>query len=260
MNFSTFKFAIKNNSTSILSGFAIAGMFSSIYLAAKAAPKASEALEEAMVVKKDFEWDVDTNPNEVVLTKREVVEATWRFYVPTAVAATATIACIVGANAVGIRRNAAVLAAYSMADTAFREYKDEVIRTLGEAKSRKIDEKIAVRKMEANPLSSSQVIVTGGGDQLCYDTLTGRYFRSDIESIRRAENEINHRVLQDMCAAHNEFYGLLGLEHTSIGDELGWNIDNLISLIFAAHLSDNGTPCIAIAYERLPRRDYAKCF
>jgi hypothetical protein len=228
------------NSPAILSGVAVAGVLTTAYLTARASVKADRKLE-----------GLETTP-------KQKIQGCWKLYIPAAASGAATIACIVGANQIGARRHAAMVGAYTLAEAAFRQYKEEVVAEIGEIKERGIRDKAAIKQMENNPVKDSQVIITGGGDQLCYDTFTGRYFRSDIEAIRRAENEVNRRVLTDMHASHNEFYALIGLADALAGDELGWNIDNLMELAFTAHLSEDGTPCLAINYTRLPRCDYYK--
>ncbi len=235
------------NSTSILSAVAITGVITTAILASKATVKASKKLEE-------FPHS-DTEPP----TAKEMVKDCWTLYIPAVISGAATIACIVGANQIGLRRNAALLGAYSLADTAFREYKDEVVKQLGKAKEDKITTQIHEDKIAADPVTKSQVIITAGGDQLCYDTLTGRYFKSDIETIRQAANEINRRMVGgDMYASHDEFYSLVGLAACTMGNELGWNLENFIELIFSSHLADDGRPCLAMGYSRLPRADYTK--
>lgn len=250
-----------SNSPAILSGIAVGGVIATAILAVRATPKALDCIADAQDHKAEY-FDPaakEENPGlKEDLTPVETIKVVWKLYIPAAAAGVASIACIIGASQIGARRNAALVGAYSLVDTAFREYKDEVMHQIGTAKERKVVDQVAVNQMERSPATDSQVIITGGGDQMCYDTLTGRYFRSDIELIRRAENEINRRVLADMYAAHNEFYDLLGLAQTTIGDELGWNIDNLIELVFTSHLAPDGVPCLAISYARLPRKDYGK--
>ena len=249
------------NSPSILSGLAVAGVVITAGLAVKATPKALEKLR-VLREKKAFEAgpllkDQDVARNDSP-TKVEVVKAVWTEFIPAGISGVATIACIIGANQIGLRRNAALLGAYTLADTAFREYKEAALAQLGRVKEQQVQDEVQRGHLERNPVTDAQVIITGGGDQLCFDSLTGRYFKSDVEKIRRSENEINHRVLSDMYAAHNEFYELVGLEPTSIGEELGWNIDNRIELVFTSHLASDGTPCLAIGYVRLPKVDYGK--
>lgn len=240
---------VSSNSPAILSGIAVAGVITTAILAIKVTPKADRILD-AFAECEEFKTHQPT--------KIQEAKQVWKLYIPAAITGAATIACIIGANQIGARRNAALLGAYTIADTAFREYKDEVVRQIGASKERKVNEEVQQRRIDENPVKDSQVIITGGGDQMCYDSLTGRYFRGDIEGLRRAENEVNRRVLSDMYASHNEWYELVGLAPAVVGDELGWNIDNLLELVFTSHLASNGQPCLAVGYARLPRKDYGK--
>ena len=61
-----------------------------------------------------------------------------------------------------------------------KEYQAKVVETLGEAKARKIKDEIAKDKVKNDPISNKEVIITGKGDMLCYDVLSGRYFKNNI--------------------------------------------------------------------------------
>lgn len=241
--------ATKQYSPEILSGLAIAGVVGTAVLAVRATPGAIDHIEEVR----------DEDPGKVVF-KRQVVAIAWKHYVPAAISGAVTIGCIVGATRIGSRRNAALVAGAALADRAFNDYKEEVRELIGERKELEVREKTAQKQIDDNPPSKEILMVLQDKEQLCYDTLTGRYFRSDIETIRRAENEINHRVIQDMWCSHNEFYELIGLPDVRAGEELGWNMDHLMSLIFTSHLSPEGVPCLAIGYQILPKASYGKVF
>ena len=253
---------VNENSPAILSGLAVAGVAATVTLAVKATPEAMRKIQEF----KHDKWAESSSrlhePAAVMdepTTPVEVVQVVWKDYLPAAISGVATIACIIGANQIGTRRNAALVGAYTLADTAFREYKDEVLKQIGKSKELKVQEEVQQRRIDERPVQDAQVIITGGGDQLCFDTLTGRYFRSDVETIRRAENEINHRIINgDMYASHNEFYELIGLEGVVVGNELGWSLENLVGIVFTSHLAGDGKPCLAMGYSRLPRPDYTK--
>jgi|1185.fasta_scaffold00931_8 hypothetical protein len=253
------------NSTTILSGAAVIGVIATAALAVKATPKACESLAEAQE-QKDFDFHgIADNPENVEirhirLAHIEVVKATWKFYIPAGIVGCCTIACIIGSNQIGLRRNAAMLGAYTLVDTAFREYKEEVVKQIGENKNNKIEEQVLQDRMERNPIASSQVIVTGDGEQDCYDPITDRYFRSSVERIRASANEINRRILSggEMYVDHDQFYHLLGVPGCSAGEILGWNIDNLLELDFVGQLSECDKPVIAIRYKRYPREHYDK--
>lgn len=251
---------IDANSTSILSGLACAGVVATVALAVRATPKAvnkinllrDEKAAEAGPLLED--QDAARNEDPALI---EIVKVVWKDYLPAGISGVATVACIVGANKIGLKRNAALLGAYTLVDGAFREYKDEVLKVIGTKKEDEIRANISQKQVDENPPVLKEIIITGGGDQMCYDTLTGRYFRSDIEKIRRAENEINARVLNDLYATQNEFYRLIGLPDVAVGEELGWCVDNRVDLIITSHLSEpDGLPCIAIEYRSLPRAGY----
>lgn len=253
---------LTKHSSMILSSLAAAGVVATAALAVRATPAAMKKLSDAKALKTVREPANAEKPmnelDEVELTRVEMTKAVWREYLPAGISGVATVACIFGAHQIGIRRAASLLSAYQLVDSAFSQYKDVVLEQLGKNKELKVREEVQSRELNANPVSSSQVIVVAGGDQLCYDSLTGRYFKSDVESIRGAELEIKQRILTQMYAGHNEFYELLGLAPVGLGDELGWNIENLIELVFTSHIADDGRPCLAIGYVRLPRVDYGK--
>lgn len=254
------KTKLVDHSPTILSGLAVGGLVATVALAVRATPIALMKVRELHNAKTaeagPLLKDQDVARNEK-LPVMEVVAATWKDYLPATITGVATVACIVGANQIGIRKQAALAGAYALAETAFREYKDEVIKQIGANKERKVDEAITERKVgEMRP--DAQVIITGGGDQLCYDELTGRYFRSDADKIRRAELELKTLVLRDMFADHNVFYSYLGLEDVLVGEALGWNIDHLPEVIFSSHLAPDGTPCLAVRFQYLPKVDYLK--
>ena len=62
----------------------------------------------------------------------------------------------------------------------------------------------------------------------------------------------------DMYVSLSELYDELDLDHTSMSDELGWNLDDgLIDIEFSSHIADDGRPCIVMSYRKPPRPDFA---
>jgi hypothetical protein len=259
---------VNQNSTTILTGVAIAGVVTTAILAARATPhylnarqvetenKADRIATEAGVAKNQDTWNKAWHAG---LTPFEKFQIAWRPYLPAALTGAATVACIIGINQIGLRRNAALAGAYAIAETGFREYKEEVIKQLGAAKERGVTDEVAKKEVNEHPIADQQVIFTGGGDVLCFDRFTGRYFHSDHERIRRCENDFNANVLGgDMYGSLNDFYALLGLGDTTVGDQMGFNCENLLKLVFTSVLNpDTGEPCLAIGFETLPRLDYS---
>lgn len=244
----TRQFANKH-SPEILTGIGIAGMITTTVLAVRATPKALELLEE----KKNEDWVDELSPLEVVKTA-------WKPYVPAAVTGIASVACLIGASSVNAKRNAALATAYKLSETALTEYREKVIETIGEKKEKTVRDKVAEERVKKNPVSKSEVIVTNNGTTLCFDPISARYFKSSIDKIKRAENELNKQMLHDISGyvSLNEFYDELGLDHTSVGDDLGWNVDRLIDISFSSQLNDNGEPSVVLDYLVAPKYDFYK--
>ena len=240
--------AVIKHSPEILTGLGIAGMITTTVLAVKATPKALNLIND----RKD---ELETEK----LPPIEVVKTAWKCYIPAAVTCATSTACLIGASSVHLKRNAALATAYKLSESAISEYKDAVIDKLGEKKEQTIRDKVAEEKMKKNPVSSSEVFITEKGNTLCYDTISGRYFKSDIDRIKRAENAINKQLLDEMYVSLNDLYDELDLDHTKLGDELGWKIDDgLVELYFSSQLADDGTPCVVMDFTRAPKYNFSK--
>lgn len=237
---------MKKHSPEILTGIGVAGLLATTVMAVKATPKALKICEGLRLDR--------VNEYQEEPTKVEYVKAAWRCYIPAAVTGVMSVACIIGASSVNVKRNAALATAYTLSETALKEYKDKVIETIGEKKEEAIRDAIAKDKVEQNPVTNNEVIITSKGNTLCLDAISGRYFRSDIEQIRRVENEVNRQILNEGYVTLNDFYYGLGLDSIRIGDEIGWNSNNgLLDIHFSSQLASDGTPCLVINFPVAPK-------
>lgn len=242
----TSKGFLKKHSPEILTGIGVTGMITSTVLAVRATPKALYLLDEARCDKK------------AELTPMETIKVAWRPYVPAVLTGVASVSCIIGASTVSYKRNAALATAYTLSEKALLTYKDKVIETIGEKKEKAIRDKISQDEVDKKPVSNSQVIVTQKGNTLCMDTLSGRYFKSDIETIKKAVNELNREMTYQNYVSLDEFYSKIGLEPIKNGHLLGWNLDNgLIEIDFGSCLAED-EPCIVIDFEVPPKYDFDK--
>ena len=243
------KTSITKHSPEILTGIGIAGMITTTVLAVKATPKAICLIEEAKEEKGED------------LTKAETIKTCWKAYIPAAATCVASTACLIGASSVSIRRNAMLATAYKLSETAFSEYKEKVVETIGDEKEKIVREKVSEERIKKNPLTKNEIIMTDYGDTQFYETLSGRYFKSDIEQIKKVVNYLNKDMLQDMFGtiSLNEFYDELELERIDLGDELGWRVDKgLIEIDFTSKIADNGKPCIVLDYINAPYYGFDK--
>ncbi len=231
----------------ILTGIGVAGGFAATISAVKATPKALRLIEEAEKEKGDK------------LTPVEVVKTAWKPYLPAAVTTIMSATCIIGASTVSAKRNAALATAYSISETALREYKDKVVEVVGEEKTKEIQDAISKDRITKHPVEKSNVIVTNNSDQLCLDSISNQYFMSTMQKIEDAKNNFNCLLTNYNYASLNEWYDQLGIaESKQIGDTLGWDIsrDGLLGLSFSSQISDDGRSCIVIDYNVGPSYDF----
>lgn len=242
---STRKYLVKH-SPEILTGLGITGMITATVFAVKETPKAMKLIE---LKKKELKTKE--------LTPIEIVKAAWKPYIPAMSMIVVSSSCLIGANTINHRRNAALATAYSLSEKALLTYRDKVIETIGERKEKTIRDQIAQDEMKT--YDSNQVIITSKGNALCKDSISGRYFRSDLDKIRKAVNELNRKMTHQNYISLNEFYYSIGLDRVKEGDYMGWNIDKgLIELDFDACLTDDDEPCIVIDYIIVPEYGYDK--
>ena len=130
------------HSPEILTGFGIAGMITTTVLAVRATPKALKLIEDAKFEKYGEVYEEDR------LTVVETVKAAWKPYIPAAVTGVASIACLIGATSVSSRRNAALATAYQLSATAFNDYREKVVETIGEKKEQVVKDKVAEKQIK----------------------------------------------------------------------------------------------------------------
>lgn len=237
---------IIDNSPSILTGIAVAGTITTAVLAGKASYRAHELICEAA----SSGYYVEP------LTKKQKVDVVWKLYVPAITMGSLSVTAIIGSNRIGTRRAAAMAAAYTVSEKAFEQYREKIVEKIGENKERVARDEVAQDRVTKSPPQDHQVIVTGGGEVLFMDGWSGRYFKSDMESVKKAVNDLNYVVMNNFYASLNDFYDKLGLDRISSGEEVGWNSDKLLDVHFTTTSSDKQIPCFVINYYVDPVRDY----
>ena len=234
-------------SPGILTGIGITGMIGATFMAVKATPKALYLIET-----KKEEAEVEE------LTSVETIKTCWKCYIPAALTTVVSAACLIGASTVSAKRNAALATAYSISEAALREYQEKVVEVIGEKKEKAVRDAVAKDQIERDPVTKSEVvIIDSNSNTLCYEPLSGRYFKSTIDKIKKAEIKLDRQMIQEMYVSLNDFYWEIGLDETDLGDKMGWNLSKgYMDLSFSSQLADDGTPCAVIVYGIPPVYDY----
>ena len=234
-------------SPGILTGIGITGMIGATFMAVKATPKALYLIES-----KKEESEVEE------LTPVETIKTCWKCYIPATLTTVLSAVCLIGASTVSAKRNAALATAYSISEAALREYQEKVVEVVGEKKEKAVRDAVAKDQIERDPVTKSEVvIIDSNSNTLCYEPLSGRYFKSTIDKIKKAEIKLDRQMIQEMYVSLNDFYWEIGLDGTDLGDKMGWNLSKgYMDLSFSSQLADDGTPCAVIVYGIPPVYDY----
>lgn len=199
------RFFLSRNASTILTCVGAAGVIGTSVLAVKATPKALALLDKAKEEKGED------------LTKLEMVQVAGPAYIPALLTGVSTLACIFGANALNKRQQAALMSAYALIDSSYKEYKAKVEEMYGEEIGVQVRSEIAKDHIE-----EAEIPEEDDGKELFYDYFSGRYFRASIETVQRAEYNLNRSLFTRDYAYLNEFYEDLDLEPLETGWAYGW--------------------------------------
>jgi len=238
----------EDHASEILTGVGIVGMVGSTVLAVKATPKAMMLIEE----KKD---ELETEK----LNHVDLLKTTWRAYLPATAVGVLSITCLVGSASVNAKRSAALAAACTLSENAFRTYAEKTLEVVGKEKEQEIRQFVGRQKIKDNPPpdSTNQIYICSDGEEVCFEGTSGRYFKTNMNSIKQAENAFNKRMLEEMTMSLNDYYYELGLDSVSLGDIIGWDLeDGMVEFKVGSILSDDGKPCIYLEPSIQPRHDF----
>lgn len=240
------KVFLSRNASTILTCIGGVGVIATAVLTAKATPKALEVIEQAKEEKGED------------LTKLETINVAGPAYIPAVLVGASTLACIFGANVLNKRKQAAMISAYALLDSSYKEYKKKVTDLYGEDADEHVREEMAIDKYEECKIEVE------GDKQLFYDEFSERYFESTMETVLKAEYEINKKISQWGGANLNEFYEHLDIPPTDYGKHLGWSEGYLMEAIWSNWLDfehkktliDDDLECIIISFGSEPMFDY----
>jgi hypothetical protein len=244
---------VNENSSTLLTAVGVAGTVITSALSSRAGWRA------ANLVRTEEEQREHDREGAIPMLPKEKAKFVWPCYVPPAVTGAGTIGAIIMANRLSSKKAAALAAAYGISERAFAEYRDKVVEKIGQAKATAVRDAVAQDKVAKEPPApQSEVVIAGTGDVLCCDLMTMRYFISSMEKIRKAENNINFKIAQEMYASLTDFYDELGLQPTMFSDDVGFNLDYRCDVRVSTAVTPDDRPCLAIGFDQGPIQGYAR--
>lgn len=179
-------------------------------------------------------------------------------FIKPAIAGGLTLTFLIGSTTLNQRRQAALASMYALSESSLKEFEDKVTAEIGEKKVEKIHDSINEDRVKANPPEQNQIIMTGNGESLCYESLTGRYFKSDLEKIRQIVNTINNKINSGEFVSVNDYCDLIGLPDSELGWDLGWGMAStgLLDVRYTSCISEDGKPVLVIEHKIKPEVKY----
>lgn len=197
--------------------------------------------------------------NKDKLSFKETLHISWRDYLPVVVGTAISVPCIILGNNVSSKRTAAIATAYTISETALQEYREQTKEIVGAKKEQEIHEGISQKRVDKT-YNDSTVVLTGAGDSLFYEPITGRYFKSNWNKITKCANELNSESISNISGVITlaEWFEAIGLKPTDISDTLGWSVldhgqEGIIDISIDATLTVDNEPCGAIYYKNEPK-------
>lgn len=244
---------IGKNSTKILTGVAVAGIFATVGTTVKATKESVETLSEY-------------KENDIDLETKDVIRLCWRNYIPVLMAVSGTVCAVLELNHVHSKTRNALMSAFLITADDLEKYKKKAVSLIGEKKGKEILDSLAQDKvteagdpedvLPATPMDISGF--NGEASTLCFDCASGRYFMSNIEWLQRVENKLNKLLLEETWVSLNDAYEHIGIDAIGIGDDLGWDAQKagLIDFAFSSVLTPDGRPCLALNFTVKPKYAY----
>lgn len=244
----------KKNSTQILTGVGVAGYAVSMYLSVKAYEECKERLS-----KRCEELNVEKLP------AGEIAKTIWKPCILPVLTFTSSTVCVLGAQNILIKKNAALLTAYKTSETAYAEFQRQTKEKVGEEAFNQIREKVAEKQMDTEKAPDRKTYLDDARE-LYYDGTYGGYFyateleiykafeqtRNDIEW---ANNTALGKNYHQMVPLGDLYYRLHG-EPIGIGDDFGYDIEEYrinkldYQISNDYKLAPNGKHALVIFYDK----------
>lgn len=186
--------------------------------------------------------------NDEPLTFMEKAKLTWHCYILPVLAGGATVFLFLWSHKKQGEKLLALATAYSLTDSAFKEYRNKVEELYGKSKEQKVLHEIHQDKTNEMTLLDSDILAVNHGDVLCVDGWTGVKFYSTAQKIKDAVGQVNAEMIDDMYANINSLYEWLNVPPCKMGQELGWNVlaDKQIRLELDTTLDKEGIPTLVM--------------
>lgn len=255
---------INENSPVILTTLGVIGLWSTAYSSYKCGTKAHDILQNYHE-DKELIKPGDKEAERAVV--KEAAEKLFPIILPPLIMGGLSTACIIGSNRISAKRLAIMTTAYTIADSRLKDYREKLVQTLGEQRSKRVKEAIATDHLQKSDIDENTMfVVTGDGEVDCLDNYSQQKFKSSAEKIQRTINKLSARMIEYISQGDERFielgelYEELGISQMPFSRDFGWTDEDMINgqlpIYFTATLKDS-RPYLVVEYDDLsPRKEY----
>jgi hypothetical protein len=232
--------ALKKNAPTILTGAGVIGFAVTTALAIRATGKAVQVMPE---IHKDIAM-TKMKAEDEEYTEKEAMEAVVRTYAksslvlaeiywPVLVAGSASIVCVLAGHGMMRRRQASLVAAYTMLDASYKAYRARIRERFGED----------VEREAYTDIKAMRIFDEEGNEHLEIDSddvlpsMYARFFDSynknwskttewNLLFLRAQQDWANDKLRSQGHLFLNEVYDALGMERSQAGQLVGWKYES----------------------------------
>lgn len=259
---------LTQNASNILTGIGLVSMTGATVLAVKGTPKAMLKIEKLRAELPDVVCDEEGNEvDPVKLTPTQILKEVWIDYLPAAACLAGGIACILIAKRIDAAKIAALASTAALLDEKL-QLRERAMEKLEPAEREKVQEKLDQTLLEEagnppwNSTELAPVTVEEGQEgrtMLCFESLSGQYFRSNPDKIHQAVAHFNSYLASSSMVAYgahatvNDWLDLLDLETTNLFGALGWTAEHMFEVRLDTRLNEVDMPVLVVNYARQPK-------
>ena len=184
---------------------------------------------------------------------KDVFKLVWKNYIPTASGLTISVVLLILGDRLGEKKRAALMAAYSLSETAFKEFRDTTKEIASEETVKKIEDKINSNKIEKAAVPADATYISGA-EQVIVEPITNQKLFGTWNAVLSIANKLNKSCVlhgYGSTIAFNDFLDELKLKNSEIGEDIGWTVDHLIDLEPTCK-EVNGVMYVCINYRNKP--------
>lgn len=195
---------VETHSAQIFTGLAIVGVPTTVGLTIKATMETTNKCQKLEALEGGH---VDT---------LDKTKASWKYWIPPFAAAVGTAGCIIAANHVHFKKEAALSALAAVYSGKYKDLEKTMREKIGDKKADEILEDIQKKDI---PVSNAVIDQTFE----IYEPYSKQFIRLTTEKLLHAQLIVNQMLKESGECTLNHFLFLIGGKRCAFGDQLGWD-------------------------------------